>query len=227
MILAAGAVRTLPLLALVMLIAGAGWLVFISLISALVQVLTPDWARARLLAVFILTFQGGIAAGSAVWGATATRTGFSTAFFLAGLATVATAALGFIWKLPDTSTDTTPWNHWRMPAIIRDAAPVLAQGPVLVTVRYRVAREHAEGFLRAMQKYGRIRHRDGASWWGIFRDLEHADVYLETFLVASWAEHLRQHDRFTRGDREVEAQISGHIEGEPVVQHFIHAELDS
>jgi hypothetical protein len=27
------------------------------------------------------------------------------------------------------------------------------------------------------------------------------------------------------GDREVEAQISRHVDGEPVVQHFIHAEL--
>ncbi len=227
MMLATGAVSTLPLLALVMLIAGAGWLVFISLISALVQVMTPDWARARVLAVFILIFQGGVAAGSTLWGATATRAGLSTAFVVAGLATLATAALGFIWKLPDTSTDTTPWNHWRMPAIVRDAAPELAEGPVLVTVRYRVAREHVAGFLRAMQKYGRIRHRDGAKWWGIFRDIEHADLYLETFLVASWAEHLRQHERFTRGDREVEAQISGHIDGEPVIQHFIQAEVDS
>jgi hypothetical protein len=210
-----------------MLIAGAGWLVFISLISALVQVMTPDWARARVLAVFILTFQGGVAAGSTLWGATATRTGLSATFVVAGLATLAAAALGLLWKLPDTSVDTTPWNHWRMPAIIRDTAPLLAEGPVLVTVRYRVASAHVEGFLRAMQRYGRLRHRDGAKWWGIFRDLEHADVYLETFLVASWAEHLRQHERFTQGDREVEAQISGHIEGEPVVQHFIHAQLDS
>ena len=154
MIVAAGAVSTLPLLAVVMLIAGAGWLVFISLVSALVQALTPDWARARVLAVFILTFQGGIAAGSTIWGATATRTGLPTTFVAAGLATMAAAALGFMWRLPDTSTDTTPWNHWRMPAIIRDAAPELAQGPVLVTVRYHVAREHAEGFLQRCRNTG-------------------------------------------------------------------------
>ncbi|HEY6322379.1 MAG TPA: MFS transporter [Thermoanaerobaculia bacterium] len=39
---------------------------------------------------------------------------------------------------------------------------------------------------------------------GVFRDLEHPDVYLETFLVPSWAEHLRQHERLTRGDSELE-----------------------
>ena len=74
--------------------------------------------------------------------------------------------------------------------------------------------------------YGRIRRRDGASWW-VFRDLEHADVFLETFLVTSWAEHVRQHERFTRGDRDVEAEIRLHVDEEPVVEHFIEAELDS
>ena len=118
----------------------------------------------------------------------------------------------------------TSWNHWRMPAI-QEEASALEHGPVLVTVRYTVQSQHADAFLRAMQKYGRIRRRDGASWWGVFRDLEEADVYLETFLVTSWAEHVRQHDRFTRGDRDVEAQIREHVAEEPAVEHFIHADL--
>src|SRR5215471_1663120 len=90
----AGAVHTVALFSLVMLVAGAGWIVFISLASALVQGLAPDWARARVLAVFILIFQGGLAAGSALWGALATRTGLTTAFIAAGLATIGTTALG-------------------------------------------------------------------------------------------------------------------------------------
>jgi hypothetical protein len=51
-----------------MLIAGAAWIIFVSLISALMQTLAPDWVRARVLAVFLLVFQGSIAAGSATWG---------------------------------------------------------------------------------------------------------------------------------------------------------------
>ena len=57
-----------------------------------------------------------------------------------------------------------------------------------MTVRYRVPQRQEHAFLRAMEAYGRIRRRDGASRWGVFRDLEHADVFLETFLVTSWAE---------------------------------------
>src|ERR1700674_51226 len=94
-----------------------------------------------------------------------------------------------------------------MPAIVHDAAPGLEQGPVLVTVEYHVDAQNEKAFLQAMQKYGRVRRRDGASRWGLFRDLEQADVYLETFLVTSWAEHLRQHERLTQGDSELEQQV--------------------
>ena len=80
-------------LAAVMLIAGAAWIVFISLVSALMQSLAPDWVRARVLAVFMLVFQGGLAAGSALWGAVAARAGLQHALLWAGLGIIATATL--------------------------------------------------------------------------------------------------------------------------------------
>ena len=45
----------------VMLIGGGAWIVFISLVSALVQNLAPDWVRARALAIYLLVFQGSVA----------------------------------------------------------------------------------------------------------------------------------------------------------------------
>jgi hypothetical protein len=36
-----------------------------------------------------------------------------------------------------------------------------------------------------------------------------------------------KHDRFTRADRDVEAQMLAHVEEEPVVKHLIQAELDA
>jgi hypothetical protein len=114
-----------------------------------------------------------------------------------------------------------------VPAIVKDVALALEQGPVLVTVEYLVDRQHAKEFLRAMRKYGRVRRRDGASRWGIFRDVEHADVYLETFLVSSWAEHLRQHERSTRGDRELEDRLRSYARSEPKVRHLINVESES
>jgi Transmembrane secretion effector len=100
-----------------MLVAGADWLVFISLVSALVQTLVPDWARACVLAVFILTCQGGLAAGSAVWGVVATRIGIPATLVIAGMSTLATIAFRAFGTLPEAAADTTPWNHWRLPMI--------------------------------------------------------------------------------------------------------------
>jgi hypothetical protein len=95
-----------------------------------------------------------------------------------------------------------------------------------VTVEYRVNAQDTNTFLRAMQKYERVRRRDGASRWGLYRDLEHADVYLETFMVTSWAEHLRQHERLTRGDRDLAQLIATNSQGEPIVRHLIHTESE-
>jgi hypothetical protein len=130
--------------------------------------------------------------------------------------------LALIARLPDSAADVSPWHHRRLPAVAPNAAPGFEQGPVLVTVEYRVDAQSAKPFLRAMQRFGRVRRRDGASRRGVFRDLEHADVYLETFLMASWAEHLRQHERLTRGDGELEQGIRIHARGEPIVRHLIH-----
>jgi hypothetical protein len=211
---------------LVMLVSGGAWITFISLANGLVQSLAPDWVRARVLSIFMLGTQGGLAAGSASWGMVGSRASVGTALLWAGLGTIATTALGLVARLPDSAADVSPWNHWRMPVIVQDAAPGLEQGPVLVTVEYRVEPRNAKAFVQAMHRYGRVRRRDGASRWGVFRDLEHGDVYLETFLVTSWAEHLRQHERLTRGDSDLEQRLRSYARGEPIVRHLIHAESE-
>lgn len=226
-IVATGVVQRLGWLIIVMLASGAAWIVVISLVSALVQSLAPDWVSARVLAIFMLIAQGGMAGGSAVWGMVAARASVATALLWAGLGTIATTVLGLVARLPDTAADVSPWVHWRVPAVAQDIARDMDQGPVLVTVEYLVPRQNAKEFLRFMRSYGRVRRRDGASRWGIFRDVEHEDVYLETFLVSSWAEHLRQHERLTRADRELEDRIHTYIQGESKVRHLVHVESET
>src|SRR5262249_46974177 len=90
----------LSILAPLMVVGGAAWLTFISLFSALVQTMAPDWVRARVLAIFMLTFQGGLAAGSAVWGLLAERAGIPAALLVAGVSCVATALVTARFRLP-------------------------------------------------------------------------------------------------------------------------------
>ncbi|HZR18785.1 MAG TPA: MFS transporter [Verrucomicrobiae bacterium] len=44
------------------------------------------------------------------------------------------------------------------------------------------------------------------------------------FLVESWLEHLRQHDRVTRADRKLEERVHQFVLEEPRVTHLITAE---
>jgi MFS family permease len=221
----AGTLHRIPELAAVMLAGGAAWIVFISLFNVLVLNLTPDWVRARVLAITMLVFQGGMAAGSATWGAVAAHWGIHSALLWSGLGTMATASLGLFLRLPEGTVDLTPWNHWKMPAT--DEAGILADddaGPVMVTVEYDVIPERTAEFIKAMHEYGRIRRRDGASRWGIFRDVESVEHFVETFIVASWAEHLRQHERMTQADRELEDLLRNFVRNDPTVRHLIYAQ---
>ena len=160
--------------------------------------------------------------GSAVWGIVASHFGVGPALLCAGFGTLTMASLGLFLHLPEATVDLTSWNHWRMPSL--ENGTLLTEetfGPVLVTVEYQVAPDKAAEFLRAIRRYARIRRRDGARRWGIYRDIENVQRYVETFIVASWAEHLRQHDRLTLADREAEELVQRYVISESKVRHLI------
>jgi hypothetical protein len=108
-----------------------------------------------------------------------------------------------------------------MPVVISDLGPELERGPVLVTIEYVVPEERRAEFVESIHQYERIRRRDGASRWGIFHDVEAVERYFEIFLVDSWAEHQRQHERQTRADRELEQRLRSYVVRDPEVHHLI------
>jgi len=119
------------------------------------------------------------------------------------------------------AADLGAWDHWRKPMLVDEVQ--LDQGPVLVTVEYEIEAKDSDEFLAALEEFSRVRRRDGAARWGVYYDTEHPTLYLETFTVESWAEHLRQHDRLTQADRAVEERLH-RFEAKPAkVRHFIYA----
>jgi hypothetical protein len=220
--MAAATLHGLPALGASMLISGAAWIVFISLFNVIILNLAPDWVRARVLAVSMLVFQGAMAGGSAAWGALAGRFGIHWALLWAGAGTMLTTVLALFLKLPDSTGDLTPWFHWRTPSLLDQNSAIANSGPILVTVEYDVEPHREAEFLRVMRGYERIRRRDGAYQWGIFRDIESPNRYLEGFLVDSWAEHLRQHERLTRADSAVTDRIQSLVRGTPTVRHLAY-----
>jgi len=215
------AFHSLVLLSAAILLGGAAWTAIISLMTTVMQNLAPDWIRARAMAVFMLVYMGTWTAGSAFWGYVAGQQGTHFSLITAAIGTAVCPILVLISRLPDTPVDLGAWDHWGKPTLVGELNP--NQGPVLVTVEYEVEPSKAGEFLEALHKFARVRRRDGASRWGVYRDTEHPTQYVETFIVDSWAEHLRQHQRLTRGDRDLEENVS-RFETKPVkVRHFIYA----
>jgi MFS family permease len=206
-----------------MALGGSAWMIFISSLNTMVQRLAPSWVRARVLAVFLLVFQGSAALGSVVWGLVAEHKGVTLALLLSGAGTAASILLRFLVDVPRVDLDLSPWIRGKTPRLVMPADYGPDEGPVLVTVEYRVDPSRAATFLEAVQRLGRLRRRDGATRWGIFRDTETPDHYVETFIVASWAEHLRQHERSVRADQPVREAVHGSAREVSTAHHFIYA----
>ena len=96
---------------------------------------------------------------------------------------------------------------------------------MLVTVEYLHRPQRPRAFLEALDRLSHERRRDGAYAWDVFEDTAQAGRFLETFLVESWQEHLRQHERVTNADRVLEDGVHRfQAEGVPKVTHYIAAE---
>ena len=212
-----------PILAgLALLIGGAAWLSTMANLNTTAQTVLPAWVRARGLALYVLTFQSCIAAGSAVWGIAAEGLSVRIALMLAAVWLVVSLGAVRRWRLADgDGSGLTPSPHWPQPAVVEE--PDAEEGPVLVTLEYRIDPETSEEFDRAIQELGRIRRRDGASRWGVFRDVADPGRRLETFLVGSWSEHMRQHARLMEADRATEDEVRAFHLGEraPVISHLV------
>jgi quinol monooxygenase YgiN len=172
-------------------------------------------------ALVSIRFLGTWTAGSTFWGYFAGRQGTYFSLISASIGTAVCPILVLISRLPDTPVDLGAWDRWGKPMLVGDIDP--RQGPVLVTVEYEVDPKKSDEFLEALHKFARVRRRDGASRWGVYRDTEHPANYVETFVVESWAEHLRQHERLTSADRDLEENV-GRFESKAIkVRHFIYA----
>ena len=210
--------------ALALLAGGMAWMAVNSSLNTAAQTSLPGWVRARALGVYLLVFQSAMAIGAVIWGEVASQFGLRTTMLVAGIALLVGAGATARLRLSGfREVDTTPSNHWPEPSMLVDRHP--EHGPVLVTVEYFIDPARGLEFSEAMQPVRRIRRRDGAIRWGLYEDAAIPGRYIETFVVESWAEHLRQHERVTVSDREMEAKAWAYHQGDgaPKVTHWIAA----
>ncbi|MDG4824417.1 MFS transporter [Asanoa sp. WMMD1127] len=219
-----GLVPVEAVVALVLVPAGLAWVTVLSSVNANLQLFLPNWVRARGLSIYQMIFAGAQGVGALLWGLLAGATSVPVALLAAGALMLAGAATTVRWPMPSIAgLDREPTSYWPEPHL--DVEPEPYGGPVLVTLRYQVPAANEAEFRTAMDRVRLSRRRSGAVRWGLFREGEHGDRFVEVYQVASWDEHRRQHEhRLTGTDREIEAAAQALADGPPEVTHLLPAE---
>jgi MFS family permease len=205
-------------------LAGISWTVSASELWIAGQRAMPDWARGRMNAVHMVASQGGVALGGILWGWSATSLGLGHtllggAFLLAASLVLAIPlSINFAHSL---NLDPAPLESAHDFPLV----PKSDDGPVTVTVESIIRPEDREEFLSVTEQLRLIFLRTGALLYRVEESLENPGTFRTEMLVASWAEHVRQHGRTTKAETEIaERAWSLHAgEKEPVVRHYIKA----
>jgi MFS family permease len=200
-------VRSPSIIIATLVLSGAAWTSTMSTINVSVQLSVPAWVQARALGTYMMTFQGGMVFGSILWGTIAEHTSTPVA--------LATAAGGLLITFPFVRRfhilqgplpDHTP-HQFKHPAPQLAFETEPTDGPVRISVEYRVPTENYAEFTLAIHQLRGVRLRDGAIRWGIYRDALDPEHLNETFLMESWLDYLRSRERITAADELIRARV--------------------
>jgi MFS family permease len=186
--------------AVALVVGGGCWILALSTLSSLYQLSLPQWIKARGMSFYLMVFQGGNAIGSAVMGLAAAHAGLSATLAIAAAGLALGPLAGLVWRFrPIAPQELLPGGDWPAPQLAPDGeAP---EGPVLVTAVYWARPGQEDDLMTALQRIRYSRRRTGATMWRAWRDSSTPQRILEQFVVASWDEHLRQHERVTKRDQ--------------------------
>jgi MFS family permease len=219
-----GSSRVTWTIGIAMLIGGLAWATALTSTGVSAFAALPEWVRARGMGLYMLVLSGSVALGSAAWGALAEST-LTGAHLIAAGVLVLNALIGRRWQLRAIAGLDLRMMPSDDPTVT--IVPHPTDGPVLVTVTYEVPGDDVHDFADAMRLVEHHRRRTGAYRWGLFRDLAAPDQFIETFVVESWGEHLRQHHRTTvNADRFLDP-VRRYLHHDVVVTHYLSVYSDA
>jgi predicted MFS family arabinose efflux permease len=198
--LALAYVHVSALAGLALVIGGVAWILGLSTLNSQYQTTLPGWAKARGMSYYLVIFQGGGALGSAVFGVIAQNAGLTDALLASacGLALVAVVGVWLPFKAI-SARELLPAGDWPDPQLVGAGSP---DGPVLVAIEYAPRPGLEQDLVTALYAGRHARRRTGAVSWRVWRDAADPGRILEQFVVGSWEEHLRQHERVSRRDEQ-------------------------
>jgi predicted MFS family arabinose efflux permease len=83
--------------------AGLAWISTLATLNVAAQTAAPAWVRARVISMYVLVLQGGLALGSAVWGVVASKSGVQYTLTAAAAALAAGLLLAPWYRLQQSN----------------------------------------------------------------------------------------------------------------------------
>lgn len=190
-------------------VAGFSWVVVLACLSSGTQTTAPAWVRARAVSMYLAATQAGLAIGSVLWGVVATFAGVTNSL-VASIVLMAVLHISLRKQSIALGTEADVLPHTQIPDLALAVEPMPDDGPVLIQIEYCIDQMSQLEFLQAMQLVGPTRRRSGAVSWRVFRDLSKEDRFIEQYVIASWADYLRQRARMTLADRELQTDAQAY-----------------
>lgn len=208
-------------------LAGMSWMIVVTLLNVLVQMGSPRWVTARALGLFQTLFAGGMALGSWTWGELASTAGLPVAFLCAAGTMILFLGFGLLQPIERAHGHSSPPGEMRPDPDVT-LAITGRSGPITMELEYRIDPARAREFYRMVSELGRFKRRNGAQMWTIARDLHDPAVWVERYRYATWDEFLRNRNRDTEAERNLQARIARMSEGEKIgVRRFLDRPVGS
>jgi MFS family permease len=211
--------------AVLMAVAGAAWVWTLATLNTTIQALSHPWVRGRTMSLYMLAFSGVYPLGSLLAGAIGD--GVDVHWAIAGLSAAAVLLGAAAWQMPIIGVDEVAPSE---PAVDWDPTPhgdtELEGGPVMVLNTWMIEEDRLAEFLEALAELRLVRLRTGAYRWRLYRNADDPRRMTEAFNVASWEDHLLQHQRIDAAAAEaIRRARSFDVADGPTSRHLVAFEV--
>jgi MFS family permease/quinol monooxygenase YgiN len=220
-----GYVKDFGILCVVMGTGGVAYTTILSTLYTAGMKSAPKWIGARVLAVYLLILNGGLAVGSVIWGTIAFVVGIPIALSISSVALAATIIVRKRYRatfVNDLNFTPAGVDYWSLPPQL-STSHLKSDGQALITVEYRIDPKSTDEFERTMRQLGVILKSEGFAYWELFQDPADNSRYIEIRIAETWTEHMRQHERVTKNVQIMEDKVRALVKDgtRPIVSHYI------
>jgi MFS family permease len=180
---------------------GVGWTLCASELWIATQRAIPDWARARINALFFIVTQGAIVLGGFLWGYAAANFGSAhtmiagSILLLLSMIIAVPLSINFTRAIDFTTDPVTSISHRLL------YLPKSTDGPVVIHYDIEVDPRRGGEFLATMKHVRMVYLRNGAFSWRLHEDLGRYNTYRIEVMVPSWSQYVAQSERLTKAEK--------------------------